>query len=164
MSRLAFVGAFVLLTQFASGAEPPSNRGIRRETEGDVEFVIRGSMMSELEFLGRVPNKNYNFDMAKLFDGKEVSHTSCHLDANGFRQSSASHLPGKTKNLLLIGASALFGLGIQDEETVTHLVNERSKTYEAYGVSYIAMGLQHFWLVLRAGSWKCTSATTSRKK
>lgn len=111
-----------------------------------IEHIIIGTALLQVEDYGYVALPNSYHEWIQLIDGREISRTTATIDKDGFRISSASHRPGKSKHLLLIDASMIFGEGLNDEQTMAHLINLKSNIYEAYPVAFYAYGPQHHWL------------------
>jgi hypothetical protein len=108
--------------------------------------------MSIQEALGEAPNLHRRFDAVFLRPNRRPLHCSGTADGSGFRLSPSSGLVGKSKHLLLIGGTSVFGGSLKDDETVSHFLNLRSRDYEAYPVAYIGFGLQHAWIRLKQGN------------
>ena len=89
---------------------------------------------------------DHKSEMTKLKEGKLVYRAVYTVDKKGFRISKATNLPGKTKHFLIIDGSIAFGEGLNDDETIHHLINMRSKIYEAYELGFLGYGPQHNWL------------------
>lgn len=89
---------------------------------------------------------NSHIEVTKMHLGKIISKTIATIDQNGFRASSAANQKSKTKHLFLVDSSFIFGDGLNDDETIAHQVNVRSKTFEAYPLAYGGYGPQHAWM------------------
>lgn len=145
---------FLIITFFFNQlifAQFDDNQNIKVSTErhfvsNGVENIMRGSGGQRDEDFGYIARPNSYQEWIKLKDGKEIFRTIATIDKDGFRTSTASRRPGKSKHLLLIDSSSIFGEGLKDEQTLAHLINLRSNVYEAYPVAFYAYGPQHHWL------------------
>jgi hypothetical protein len=111
-----------------------------------------GASLTLPEALGRVANQHRHFSDVFAAPGQPPKITNGTADENGFRQSPSSGRKGKRKHLLLIGGTSIFGRGLKDDETVSHLINQRSRDYEAYPLAYFGFGLQHAWIRFTDGN------------
>ena len=128
-----------------------SNDLIRYGQEvGGVEFKLRGDdLTTPDDVFGRIPQPNSKSDIEKYKNGKLIYKALYTIDQYGLRISSASHLPGKTKHFFLIDGSVAFGEGLSDDSTIAHLINTRSKIYEAYSLGFLGYGPNHNWLLFK---------------
>jgi hypothetical protein len=84
--------------------------------------------------------------VTKLKNGKIVYKVNYTLDKNGIRTSNSSGKKGKSKHVFIVDGSVAFGEGLNDDETITHHLNEKSKIFEAYEIGFLGHGLQHNWI------------------
>ena len=119
---------------------------IRQVDASGYEVIIHGPRLTNDETYGYIAVPNSTHEIIKLKNGREVYRTQATIDENGFRKSSASHLHGKTKHLLLVDSSMVFGEGLAETETLFHLINTRSRDFEAYPVAFYGYGPQQAWL------------------
>lgn len=138
-----------LSTHVLAQSQAVENRKLHASGE---EVITVGQVSATDAILGQKAIPNSKHTITKIKDGKVISETFANIGENGFRISSASHLPGKTKHILLIGSSTIFGEGLKDDETLSHNVNQRSKVFEAYPMAFYGSGPQHIWLQFKAGN------------
>ncbi len=110
------------------------------------ETIGRGFESQPDDIYGIIAVPNSYHETIKFKNGKETLNTAATIDKDGFRNSSASRRLGKSKHLLLINSSMVFGEGLVDDETLAHLINLNSNTFEAYPLAFYGYGPQHAWL------------------
>lgn len=142
---LVLFGIFLALT---SAESDQSNEQADYRTIDDAgdEYIYKGQVVVEDSFFGHIPMPNTSHEIIKIRNGKELHRTQVEIDKNGFRLSPASHRQLKSKHLLLIGSSSVFGEGLKSDQTLFHLINIRSKVFEAYPLAFYGYGPQHAWL------------------
>jgi hypothetical protein len=84
--------------------------------------------------------------VTKLKNGKVVYKVTYTINKDEIRTSKASGKKGKKKHVLIVDGSVAFGEGLNDDETITHHLNENSKLFEAYEIGFLGHGLQHNWI------------------
>lgn len=138
--------AFIIFNTPSNGAEDE----LRWRSIGGQEFIAKS------KGIGNSRNKslrenfiNRTTEISKRIEGKLIYNVIYTVDKNGFRTSQASHLPSKTKHFFIIDGSVAFGEGLNDDQTIHHLINTRSKTYEAYELGFLGSGPQHNWLIFK---------------
>jgi hypothetical protein len=114
---------------------------------GGVEYTYEGVNFESIdrERSGH-PFRDGETHVTKLVNGKTVYKVTYTLNKDDIRISKASGKKGKSKHALLIDGSVAFGEGLNDDETITHHLNESSKIFEAYEIGFLGHGLQHNWL------------------
>ena len=85
---------------------------------------------------------------AKYKNGKLLYDAIYSVNINKFRTSSASFKPNKKKHFFIFDGSVAFGEGLNDDETIHHWINKKSKIYEAYEIGFLGEGPQHHWIRL----------------
>jgi hypothetical protein len=65
------------------------------------------------------------------------------LDENHVRRSSAAPYDGKKKNVLLLGCSYPFGVGVNDDETLTGFLAKDLKNFNYYNLGVASGGLSN---------------------
>ena len=114
---------------------------------GGVEYYYEGVNFDS----GNVTRANNPFldgetHVTKLINGKVVYKVTYSINKDGIRTSKASGKKGKSKHVFIVDGSVAFGEGLNDDETVTHHLNEKSKNFEAYEIGFLGNGLQHNWI------------------
>ncbi len=117
-----------------------------RAAHQGIETIVRGFDSQPDDLYGRIAVPNSYHETIKFKGEKEINKTAATIDQDGFRKSSASRRRGKSKHILLINSSMVFGEGHVDDETLAHLINLKSNTYEAYPLAFYGYGPQHAWL------------------
>ena len=84
--------------------------------------------------------------VTKLKNGKVVYKVTYTINKDEIRISKASGKKGKSKHVFIVDGSVAFGEGLNDDETITHHLNEKSKIFEAYEIGFLGHGLQHNWI------------------
>ncbi|MBY0554045.1 hypothetical protein K2P97_05930 [bacterium] len=116
-----------------------------------VETVTEESFYRQDDVWGHVAIPNSRHEFKKLRNGSIAHSTSATIDKFGIRTSPASHRIRKKKHLLLLDSSTVFGEGLKDDETLSHIINMRSDIYEAYPIAFYGYGPQHMWLHFKEG-------------
>ena len=150
---LSIIILFLFQSSLANSEKKQENKIIpeQRIYGAGTETIVRGAPYKTDEIYGFKATPNSHHELIKLKDGKEMHRTMATIGNDGLRKSSASHRPGKTKHILLIDSSMVFGEGLNDEQTLAHLINLKSNTYEAYPLAYYGYGPQHAWLSFKQG-------------
>lgn len=84
--------------------------------------------------------------VTKLKNGKVVYKVTYTINKDEIRTSNASGKKRKSKHVFIVDGSVAFGEGLNDDETIAHHLNERSKIFEAYEIGFLGHGLQHNWI------------------
>lgn len=113
---------------------------------GGNEVHINGPESDFDPLLGPVPKPDSTTEFVKYKNGSEILRYKQTIDSDGFRISPVSHQQGKTKHALLIGGSQIFGENLNDDQTLGHKINLKSKIYEAYTLGYMGHGPNQAWL------------------
>lgn len=145
-----FFFLFAIIISLHAFATAPLNE-IRQIDAAGNELIIRGPHLELDEKFGIISVPNSRHELIKLKLGKEVHRTVATIDSGGFRTSPASHLKGKSKHVLLIDSSMVFGEALSEDQTLFHLINLKSKLYEAYPVAFYGYGPQQAWLRFKMG-------------
>lgn len=112
----------------------------------EVEMI--GAQPIPDRFYGIIPAPSSETEVIKYMNGKETLRYKYSIDLHGVRKSAASHRLKKSKHVLLFGGSQVFGENLNDDQTLAHKINERSRDYEAYPLAYFGYGPNHAWLRL----------------
>ena len=110
------------------------------------EEIRKGRPVTLDELYGIIATPNSRSEITKLKYGKTIFKTVTTIDQHGLRISTASHRPGKSKHLLLIDSSMVFGEGLNDDQTLSHIINLKSNKYEAYPIAFYGYGPQQAWV------------------
>lgn len=145
-----FFFLFAIIISVHAFAVAPLNEIRQIDAAGD-EVIIRGPRLELDEKFGIISVPNSRHELIKLKLGKELHRTVATIDSDGFRTSPASHLKGKSKHLLLIDSSMVFGEALPEDHTLFHLINLKSELYEAYPVAFYGYGPQQAWLRFKMG-------------
>lgn len=113
---------------------------------GGREYILESfNLGKKTTFSPDHPCLDCDLKATKLVNGKPLYSVVYHIDENGFRTTSASFLPGKSKHLLLIDGSMAFSEGLSDRDSLIDLINRKNSVYRAYDLGFLGNGPQHSW-------------------
>lgn len=112
------------------------------------EVELKGAHSMNDNLYGLVPMPTSETEIIKYVKGKETVRYKYSINSKGLRTSTTKDQQEKKKHLLLLGGSQVFGENLNDSQTIAYKINEKSKDYEAYSVSFFGYGPQHAWLRL----------------
>lgn len=122
---------------------------------GGTELILESyNLGKKTRFSPDHPCLDCDVKATKLINGKEIYSIVYHIDEFGFRTTSASTFPGKTKHALLIDGSMAFGEGLDDQHSLIDQINRRSAVYHAYDIGFLGNGPQHNWVTFKNQSLK----------
>lgn len=102
-------------------------------------------------FGGGVPTFKANQKMQyKAFvDGEQIYDMDITIDQNSRR--TVPHDPQRSKHLLVMGCSFVFGLGLQDHETLPVFLSHLQGGYNVYNMGFPSYSPSELWLRARHG-------------
>lgn len=86
--------------------------------------------------------------------GKDIYKTSYHLDHYGFRNQKNLELNEGRQFLALFGGSLTFGIGVQEDQTLSSLINSFSSKFHAYNFGVGGTGIHHAKRVIEVAPLK----------
>lgn len=148
--RLRSVG-FIFLMALVTVAEAEVDYDVRIPGAPGVEYLVKGNLGGPDPYYGHSIVPGTRSVITKLVQGREVHQITVTVDAHRFRTSSATGRPHKKEHLIVADGSVAFGDGLDDEQTITHFINQLSPTFEAYQLGFLGYGPQHTWLRMKEG-------------
>lgn len=77
----------------------------------------------------------------KMYEDSVIFDVNYHINNHGIRRSvGGQKSPYEKNHFLLFGCSVVFGYGLDDEQTLSSIINQNSNKFEAYNLGFAGLG------------------------